>query len=63
MLSQKIRFTLGDAVLTSKLIDGTFPEYARVIPKGNAKRLKVDKQAFAAAVDRVSTVSASASRP
>src|SRR5438034_2283121 len=56
-LSQtKIRFTMGDVVLTSKLIDGTFPDYARVIPLGNDKRLTIDKTDFAAAVDRVSTV-------
>ena len=43
-LSQaKIRFTIGDVTLTSKLIDGTFPDYARVIPVGNDKQLKVDK--------------------
>jgi DNA polymerase-3 subunit beta len=59
---QKIRFALGDAVLTSKLIDGSFPEYARVIPKNNAKKLKVDNKAFAEAVDRVATVSAERSR-
>ena len=33
----KIRFTIGDVVLTSKLIDGTFPDYARVIPANNDK--------------------------
>ena len=44
-LSQsKIRFTLGSVVLTSKLIDGTFPDYSRVIPLGNDKLLEVDKQ-------------------
>ncbi len=59
---QKIRFALGEAVLTSKLIDGSFPEYARVIPKGNAKRLKIDNKSFAEAVDRVATVSAERSR-
>jgi DNA polymerase-3 subunit beta len=59
---QKIRFALGDAVLTSKLIDGSFPEYARVIPKGNSKKLKIDNKAFAEAVDRVATVSAERSR-
>lgn len=52
---QKIRFALGDAVLTSKLIDGSFPEYARVIPKNNSKKLKIDNKAFAEAVDRVAT--------
>ncbi len=59
---QKIRFALGDAVLTSKLIDGSFPEYARVIPKNNSKRLKIPNKAFAEAVDRVATVSAERSR-
>ncbi len=60
--TQKIRFALGDAVLTSKLIDGSFPEYARVIPKANAKKLKIDNKAFSEAVDRVATVSAERSR-
>jgi DNA polymerase-3 subunit beta len=59
---QKIRFALGEAILTSKLIDGSFPEYARVIPKSNAKRLKLNNKAFAEAVDRVATVSAERSR-
>jgi DNA polymerase-3 subunit beta len=59
---QKIRFALGDAVLNSKLIDGSFPEYARVIPKSNSKKLKLDNKAFAEAIDRVATVSAERSR-
>src|SRR6266851_4902790 len=62
-LSQgKIRFTLGDTVLTSKLIDGTFPDYGRVIPVGNDKELTVDKKEFEQAVDRVSTVSSERGR-
>jgi DNA polymerase-3 subunit beta len=62
-LSQaKIRFTIGEVVLTSKLIDGTFPDYARVIPLGNDKELKVDKSEFEHAVDRVSTVSSERGR-
>jgi DNA polymerase-3 subunit beta len=62
-LSQgKIRFTLGEVVLTSKLIDGTFPDYGRVIPLGNDKELVVDKKEFEAAVDRVSTVSSERGR-
>jgi DNA polymerase-3 subunit beta len=60
--SSKIRFTIGDVVLTSKLIDGTFPDYARVIPLGNDKELKVEKSEFEAAVDRVSTVSSERGR-
>jgi DNA polymerase III sliding clamp (beta) subunit (PCNA family) len=42
----------GPVVLTSKLIDGTFPDYGRVIPVGNDKTLTVDKKDFEAAVDR-----------
>ena len=58
----KIRFALGNAVLTSKLIDGTFPDYARVIPAANDKTLIVDKGEFMSAVDRVSTVSSERGR-
>jgi DNA polymerase III subunit beta len=58
----KIRFTFGDVTLTSKLIDGTFPDYSRVIPTGNDKELVVDKKEFEQAVDRVSTVSSERGR-
>ncbi|MHA1113509.1 MAG: DNA polymerase III subunit beta [Alphaproteobacteria bacterium] len=58
----KIRFAFDNAVLTSKLIDGTFPDYERVIPVGNDKILDVDRKTFAAAVDRVSTISSEKSR-
>ena len=58
----KIRFTYGSAILTSKLIDGTFPDYERVIPKGNEKELTIDNKVFANAVDRVATISAEKSR-
>ncbi len=58
----KIRLTVGQVVLTSKLIDGTFPDYNRVIPVGNDKELKMDRASFAAAVDRVSTISSERGR-
>jgi DNA polymerase-3 subunit beta len=58
----KIRFSIGDVLLTTKLIDGTFPDYARVIPAGNDKELVVDEKDFEAAVDRVSTVSSERGR-
>jgi len=58
----KIRFTIGPVVLTSKLIDGTFPDYVRVIPKGNDKVLEVEREDFTRAVDRVSTVSSERGR-
>ena len=53
---------IGDVTLTSKLIDGTFPDYGRVIPAGNDKTLIVNKPDFEAAVDRVSTVSSERGR-
>jgi DNA polymerase III subunit beta len=58
----KVRFATPEVTLTSKVIDGTFPDYSRVIPAGNAKRLEVDAAEFARAVDRVATVSSERSR-
>ncbi len=58
----KVRFATPDVTLTSKVIDGTFPDYTRVIPSGNTKRLEVDAAEFAKAVDRVATVSSERSR-
>ncbi|MEP9376271.1 DNA polymerase III subunit beta [Aquabacter sp. CN5-332] len=58
----KVRVAVGAIVLTSKLIDGTFPDYGRVIPQANDKTLMVDRADFAAAVDRVSTVSSERGR-
>ncbi|MBY3434860.1 DNA polymerase III subunit beta [Rhizobium laguerreae] len=58
----KIRISAGDFVLTSKLIDGTFPDYQRVIPTGNDKIVTVDRDAFMKAADRVSTVSSEKGR-
>ena len=57
--ASKIRFTLGGeggVILTSKLIDGTFPDYSRVIPTGNDKLLKLDPKSFYEGVDRVATI-------
>ena len=58
----KVRFGLGSAVLTSKLIDGTFPDYNRVIPTANDKLLKIDPKSFSAGVDRVSTIASEKTR-
>ena len=63
--ASKIRFTLGGengVVLTSKLIDGTFPDYTRVIPTGNDKLLKIDPKAFYEGVDRVATIATEKTR-
>ena len=48
--------------MTSKLIDGTFPDYSRVIPTANDKALSVSREVFAKAVDRVSTLSSDRGR-
>lgn len=58
----KVRFATPDITLTSKVIDGTFPDYTRVIPSGNTRQLEVDASEFAKAVDRVATVSSERSR-
>ncbi|HEY6964103.1 MAG TPA: DNA polymerase III subunit beta, partial [Erythrobacter sp.] len=63
--ASKIRFTLGGeggVVLTSKLIDGTFPDYSRVIPTANDKLLKVDPKSLYQGVDRVSTIASEKTR-
>ena len=59
----RIQFTIGSLRLTSKLIDGTFPDYDRVIPRGNDKVLRVDQKDFNDAVGRVSAISAERHRP
>jgi DNA polymerase-3 subunit beta len=58
----KIRVSTARVILTSKLIDGTFPDYERVIPQSNDKTMEVDNAAFAQAVDRVSTLSSDKGR-
>jgi DNA polymerase-3 subunit beta len=60
--SLRIRFKVGAATLRSRLIDGTFPEYERVIPAGNDQLLRVPTKEVAAAVDRVSTIATDKSR-
>jgi DNA polymerase-3 subunit beta len=63
--ASKIRFTLGGeggVVLTSKLIDGTFPDYTRVIPTGNDKLLRLDPKSFYDGVDRVATIATEKTR-
>lgn len=58
----KIRFEFDHVVMSSKLIDGTFPDYERVIPKGNDKIVEIDPAIFTKAIDRVATISDGKSR-
>lgn len=55
--ANKIRFAFDHIVLTTKLIDGTFPDYQRVIPAANDKMVELDPKVFSSAIDRVSTIS------
>jgi len=58
----KVRFEIGQITLTSKLIDGQFPDYGRVIPQGNDKEMRVSNVEFTSAVDRVSTIASERGR-
>ncbi len=58
----KIKFVCGSAMLVSKLIDGTFPDYDRVIPVGNDKIMEVEGKSLSQAVDRVSVIASEKSR-
>ena len=58
----KIQFEFAGTIVTSKLIDGNFPDYSRVIPQDNDKTLELDCRVFAEAVDRVSTISSDKTR-
>jgi DNA polymerase-3 subunit beta len=60
--ASKIRFTFDSVILTSKLIDGTFPDYSRVIPTANDKLLRIDPKAFSQGVDRVATIATEKTR-
>lgn len=60
--TSKVRITAVDTVIVSKLVDGTFPDYQRVIPAGNENRLTIDRDAALAAIDRVSLVSTERTR-
>ncbi len=56
------RFNLGDTSLTTKLIEGPFPNYEQVIPKQNNKHLRANREELAAALERVSVFSDSLTR-
>jgi DNA polymerase-3 subunit beta len=58
----KVRFEFDHVVMTSKLIDGTFPDYQKVIPQGNDKIVEVNPKLFTSAIDRVSTISTEKTR-
>lgn len=60
--ANRVLVELGGAVLRSRLIDGTFPDYDRVIPKSNDKILTIETKAFKDGVDRISTIATDRSK-
>ncbi len=58
----QVQFNISDIILSTKLIDGTFPDYQRVIPEGNDKIIEINRNQLSDAVDRVSTISTEKSR-
>tara|TARA_B100000029_G_scaffold342758_1_gene335122 strand:- start:5751 stop:6866 length:1116 start_codon:yes stop_codon:yes gene_type:complete len=53
----KVKFEMNNAVLISKVIDGRFPDYTKVVPKNNEKILQIKLNEFKNSIERVSTVS------
>lgn len=53
---RKICVATGNSTIVSKLIDGTFPDYQRVIPQSKSATVEVDGKVFAQAVDRAALV-------
>ena len=58
-----IRITLGNTALTSKLINGTFSDYTRVIPSAKGREATLDTSAMRAAIDRVSAIASERGEP
>ena len=52
-----IKFEIDNGILTSKVIDGRFPDYSKVIPKDNDKTLQIELNKFKNSIERVTTVS------
>jgi DNA polymerase III subunit beta len=59
----QVRFVVGSSILISRLIEGKFPDYEKVIPLDNNKTLEVEVKAFAEAIDRISIMSTDKLRP
>ena len=55
--NNKIQFKIGSTTLISKVIDGKFPDYRKVVPTDNKKILTVASKDFVEAIERVTTVS------
>lgn len=61
-IGSTMRFAIGSTVYSTRLVEGTFPDYDRVIPSSHTMTTKVDSEALAAAINRVGVVSSDRSR-
>ena len=59
---RKIRFSFKETVITSKLIDGKFPDYEKVIPKNTSNTFSIDRKKFLESINRIATMSSEKSR-
>ncbi len=57
ILKNQIRFTFSNVVLVSKVVDGKFPDYNRVIPSGYQKQIEIDRLLFLQTLQRASILS------
>lgn len=59
---RKIRFSFNETVLLSKLIDGNFPDYEKVIPKDTKNSFSIDRKIFLDSINRIATISSEKSK-
>ena len=57
ILSNQVRFSFGSTLLTTKVVDGKFPDYKRVIPTGHGKQFSIDRVALLQALQRAAILS------
>ena len=59
---RKIKFSFNETVIISKLIDGKFPDYEKVVPKSTSNTFSIDRKKFLASINRISTISSEKSK-
>jgi len=57
ILANQARFRFGNVELVSKVVDGKFPDYNRVIPAGHGKRIEIDRLTLLSALQRAAILS------
>ena len=62
LTERKIRFSFNETIIVSKLIDGKFPDYEKVIPKDTKNSFSIDRKSFLESINRISTISSDKSK-